>query len=128
MSKKKSKKEKTVEVGTTVELEVTNNSVKENSKKMGKKSKKDAKGANVELIAAIASPTRKKAELHKIVESNKMFAKSKKDLLEVKSVFSLRSQMLAYFDEEQVKEIKAAMPKPEKKKKGRMPQMPDDMY
>lgn len=107
------------EVGTATK-DTDKNKQSQKQTKMSKKDKaeKGTKGAtNVELIATILNPSVKKEDLVVLIENEKVFKKVKEDLLKVTNFMSLKKQMLEQFDEEQVKEIRASMPKPERKPK-----------
>lgn len=106
MGKKKSKK--TVEVGTTVELDA-NTSENSKNNKMSKKSKKDAKGAN-ELIAKLVDRKVNRDTMYDLVKSEKVFAKERDELLEIVNAMTLKSRMLKHFDPDQVKEARKALP------------------
>lgn len=108
----KSKKNKTVKVGTTIEMDVNTEKQPKNESEMGKVN-------NSELIAKIADRKGTKDELHTILDENDMFKKKAKKLKEVKSVFSLRKQMLELFDADDVVKVRETMPKAERKPKAK---------
>lgn len=120
--KPKVKKAKTVEVGTTVELDVETDKIKS-----GKKMKKEKEsGANPQVDAArvLLGKSVTKPELMKLIEG-KLFTKKQVETLKgVTNFLSLKKQMTDSLDQDVVAEVKAelkaelkAAPKPASKPK-----------
>lgn len=107
MGKKKNKKNKSVEIGTTVELDANTNKItKVNNNVMSKN-----------VIATIVAREVKKEDLVELIKTEKVFKKRKKELLEISNFMSLKKEMLSHFDEKEVKAERAKLPKIERKAK-----------
>lgn len=104
----KSKKSKTVEVGTTVELDVSTSKIK-NDKGM-KKSKNGADNAQIVAAKIVCSKTAKKADLMALLDSDGLYTKKqKKTFLAVTNFLSLKKQMKEALEPDVVAKVETDM-------------------
>jgi hypothetical protein len=114
-TEKESKKSKSVEVGTTVEMDINTNEIKK-VKVMSKKEKgaKNAQVENAEIIAVVLNPGVTKDELVELVKTEKVFKSAKKELLGEKNYMVFKKKMREVFPEADVAAIKETMTKVER--------------